>query len=245
MTTKSDDGHDHPEQPTAGSARRDFLKGAAAAAAAGGVAAAGFLSAPSAAAAPMSPNPALPPIGLEVPCSCLAINTPLQIRTSLVSVDFRGGIKVRVDVNPNDPINSVRLRVVGHKVSAQLPSGQSSNQGGTITIEQNDVDVDPKSLLKLTQQFPPKFEQVMVLNFTMVIDQPQEMLRMAGIRSSKAYEPLILTTKDPAKLIGKLTQFPPKGDLYQLQNPVDLVDLENPDVTVATIQKFPVKVGGL
>jgi hypothetical protein len=58
-------------------------------------------------------------------------------------------------------------------------------------------------------------------------------------------EPLVLATKYPGKLIGTLTQFPPKGDLYQLQNPVDLIDLENPDVTVATIDKFPVKVGGL
>ncbi|KAA2262454.1 hypothetical protein F0L68_12980 [Solihabitans fulvus] len=67
----------------------------------------------------------------------------------------------------------------------------------------------------------------------MVIEQPERA------------EPLILTTKDPAKLIGQLTQFPPKGDLYRLQNPVDLIDLENPDTTVATIHKFPVKVGGL
>lgn len=229
------------------SGRRDFLKGAAAAAAAGGIAASGFLGAPSASAANAQRNPLLPPIGAEIPCSCLAINTPLQIRTSLVTVDFRGGIRVRVDVNPNDPVNSVRLRVVGHKVSAALPGTHALGQGsgGSITIEQNDVDVDPKSLLRLTQQFPPSFEQVMVLSFTMVIDQPQEMLRMAGIRSSKAYEPLILTTKDPGKLIGTLTQFPPKGDLYQLQNPIDLVDLENPDTTVATIQKFPVQVGGL
>lgn len=58
-------------------------------------------------------------------------------------------------------------------------------------------------------------------------------------------EPLVLTTKSPDKLIGTLKEFPPKGDLYQLQNPVDLIDLENPDVTVATIEKFPVKVGGL
>lgn len=58
-------------------------------------------------------------------------------------------------------------------------------------------------------------------------------------------EPVILTTKDPAKLIGKLTQFPPRGDLYQLQNPVDLVMPDDPDTTIATIQKFPVKVGGL
>ncbi|MFD8134499.1 hypothetical protein [Streptomyces mirabilis] len=55
----------------------------------------------------------------------------------------------------------------------------------------------------------------------------------------------MLTTKDPAKLIGTLTQYPPKGDLYQLQSPVDLIDLENPDIVVATIQKLPVKIGGL
>ncbi|QLJ06389.1 hypothetical protein HZZ00_19440 [Streptomyces sp. NEAU-sy36] len=58
-------------------------------------------------------------------------------------------------------------------------------------------------------------------------------------------EPLVLTTKDPAKLIGKLTQYPPRGDLYQLQDPVDLVLPDDPDTTIATIQKFPAKVGGL
>ncbi|MFD9891362.1 hypothetical protein ACFWY9_18620 [Amycolatopsis sp. NPDC059027] len=232
------------EEPQSGSGRRDFLKGAAAAAlGVGGVAAGGLLGGQAAQASPEQTG--LPPIGAEIPCSCLAINTPLQIRTALVSVDFRGGIKVRVDVNPDDPINSVRLRVVGHRVSAELPGGDGVNQGGTITIEQNDIDVDAKSLLKLTQRFPPRYEQIMVLSFTMTIDQPDDLLRRAGIRSSKAYEPLVLTTKDPAMLVGKLTQFPPRGDLYQLQNPVDLVLPDDPDTTIATIQKFPVKVGGL
>ncbi|MFE5326038.1 MULTISPECIES: peptidase inhibitor family I36 protein [Embleya] len=31
-----------------------------------------------------------------------------------------------------------------------------------------DIDVDAKSLMRLTQGFPPKYEQVMVLSFTMV-----------------------------------------------------------------------------
>jgi hypothetical protein len=218
--------------------RRQFLKGAAAAAAMGGMAAGGLLGGASAAEAV---TPALPPIGAEIPCSCLAINTPLRIRTELMSVDFRGGIKVRVDVNPDDPFNSVRLRVVGHRVSAELPG----REGGTITIEQNDVDVDAKSLLRLTNKFPPRYEQVMVLSFTMTIDEPEKMLRRLGIRSSKAYEPLVLTTKDPAKLIGTLTQFPPKGDLYKLQNPVDLTLPDGRGDVIATIERFPVKVGGL
>jgi hypothetical protein len=187
-------------------------------------------SAPSAHAAPQAGW--LPPIGAEIPMSMLARHVPVVVKGHKMHPDFRGGIKVRVDVNPDDPINSVRLRVVGFKMTAEPPDRADV---GSITIEQNDVDVDAKSLLRLTQRFPPKYEQIMVLSFTMVIDQPQ----------GRISEPLILTTKDPAKLIGSLTQFPPKGDLYQLQNPVDLVDLENPDTAVATIHKFPVKVGGL
>ncbi|MYV97881.1 hypothetical protein [Streptomyces sp. SID3343] len=49
------------------------------------------------------------PIGAEIPCSSLAVNTTLQIGTNTVSVDFRGGLKHRVDVNPDDPTNSVRM----------------------------------------------------------------------------------------------------------------------------------------
>ncbi|MEU0822924.1 hypothetical protein [Streptomyces mirabilis] len=177
--------------------------------------------------------PLLPPIGAEIPCSMLAVNSPLKIRNSLVTVDFRGGIKHRVDVNPNDPMNSVRLRTVGFKMSAAM-TDETGNGGGGVTIEQNDVDADPKSLLKVTQTFPPKFEIITVLDFTMTIEQ-----------SGNGDEPLVLTTKDPAKLIGTLTQYPPKGDLYQLQSPVDLIDLENPGIVVATIQKLPVKIGGL
>ena len=132
------------------------------------------------------------------------------------------------------------LRLHGTEACDSGSDQTRAASGGSITIEQNDVDIDPKSLLRITQNFPPKFEQIMVLSFTMVIEQPQA---MGPARA--AYEPLILTTKDPAKLIGSLTQFPPKGDLYQLQNPVDLIDLENPDTVTATVKQFPVKVGGL
>ncbi|MFD4502209.1 hypothetical protein [Streptomyces sp. NPDC058457] len=176
--------------------------------------------------------PGLPPIGAEIPCSMLGINTPLKLKDSLVSVDFRGGIKHRIDVNPEDPINSVRMRTIGFRITAELPSDNGAGSG-TITIEQDDVDVDAKSLLRQTQQFPPKYESVWVLPFSMTIDRPDN----GGTQ--------VLTTKAPAMLVAQLTQYPPRGDLYQLQNPVDLVDMEQPDVTVATLQKLPVKVGGL
>ncbi|MFF2130607.1 hypothetical protein ACFVW1_35620 [Streptomyces olivochromogenes] len=177
--------------------------------------------------------PGLPPIGAEIPCSRLAINTPLRIKGALVSVDFRGGIKHRVDVNRDDPINSVRMRTLGHRVTAELP-GKDGASGGIITIEQNDVGADSPTTLRLTQQFPPKYEFREVSTFTMTIDQP-----------GNGDGPLVLTTKEPMVLIGQLTQYPPRGDLYQLEKPVELVAPEDPTKVLAVIEKFPVKVGGL
>ncbi|MFJ2589841.1 hypothetical protein [Streptomyces sp. NPDC087538] len=176
--------------------------------------------------------PVLPPIGAEIPCSRLAINTPLRIKDALVSVDFRGGIKHRIEVNPDDPMNSVRVRTVGHRVTAELP-GEGEASGGTITIEQNDIDIDSPSTLRVTQQFPPKYEFREVTTFTMAIERPGD------------GEALVLTTKEPMVLLGQLTQFPPRGDLYKLEKPVELVDLEDPTTVLAVIEKFPVKVGGL
>ncbi|MER5820778.1 hypothetical protein ABT086_00240 [Streptomyces mirabilis] len=177
--------------------------------------------------------PLLPPIGAEIPCSMLAVNTPLQIRTSLLSLDFRGGIKHRVEVNPDDPDNSVRMRVVGFKLTADLPQGDGAGGRGAITIEQNDVDVDPKSLLRVVQQNPPKIESLMALyGFTMVIDQDGE--------------PLVLTPRDDTgQLIATLPHYPPKADQYQLRRPIELVLPDDPETTIATIQKLPLKVGGL
>ncbi|MFE2879234.1 hypothetical protein ACFXG6_32740 [Streptomyces roseus] len=168
----------------------------------------------------------LPPIGAEIPCSILAIGAILEYDGKTIPLDFRGGIKYRVDVNPDDPMYSVRLRIMGHKATAEGPDGM------TFTIEQNDIDVDAKSLLRCTQQFPPKYEQVDVLSFTLVIDKPKS-------------EPAILTTKDPMRQVATLTQFPPKGDQYAIQSPVELIDLENPDEVVARLTSFTAKQGGL
>jgi hypothetical protein len=175
----------------------------------------------------------LPPIGAEIPCSSLAVNTPVRIGTQLVTVDFRGGLKHRVDVNPDDPMNSVRMRLIGLRYTAELPPADGESEGGTLTIEQNDVDVDPKSLLRQTQQFPPRYECLLDLSTcNLTIQRPDS-------------APLALAIKDGALLIGSLTQYPPRGDLFQLKNPIDFVDPDKPDDIAAVIEKFPAKVGGL
>ncbi|SFW74794.1 hypothetical protein [Amycolatopsis australiensis] len=174
----------------------------------------------------------LPPPGVQLPLTARALDSQLQLRDETLSVDFHGGLRVRVEPNPDDPDNSRRLRLVGMRFDADLPEGgrQARQGGGSITIEQSGDDTDPQSVLRLTQQSPPRYENIMVVSFSMTIDQPGRA------------EPLVLTTKDPARLVGQLSQFPPQADIYQLQNPIDLVLPESPDDTVATLQTFPVKL---
>lgn len=55
----------------------------------------------------------------------------------------------------------------------------------------------------------------------------------------------MLTTKNPSRFVGHPAQFPPQGDVYKLQNPIDLVLPDDPDQNIGTIHKFPVAVGSL
>ena len=178
----------------------------------------------------------LPPLGAEIPRSMLALDTPMQIDGEPVSVDFRGGIKNRVDVNPDNPLNSVRLRVVGFNVTGTLPAEGDSQEQGTVTFEQCDIDVDAKSTLTKTQEWPPRYDLREVIPFQATIDKPGQ-------------EPEVLVSKEPMVLVNdRLSQFPTRGDLEKLEKlekPVELVNPDSPDKAVATLDKFPVKTGGL
>ena len=84
----------------------------------------------------------------------------------------------------------------------------------------------------ISWNLPPKYEHTNVLSVLLIIEQPDG-------------ESLVLGSKDDMKLIGSTTQYPPKGDLYQLANPVEFMDPENPGTAVAVLQKLPAKCGGL
>jgi len=190
-----------------------------------------------------APPAGLPPLGSELHLGWDGAKVPLVTRFGVTTVDLTGDFTARIDSNPDDPINSVLTRLTGFRGTGQLPDARDGRQGGTITIEQNDVDVDTKSLLRLTQRFPPKFEQIMVLSFTMTIDNPESLPHQAGFRSPVASEPLVLITEGSARLVGNLTSFPPTGSLYQLREPIKLGLKDHPNVTIAQLNQFPVTVG--
>lgn len=169
----------------------------------------------------------LPPIGLEIPCSCYAVNVPLQVSVlGLIQLDFKGGIRVRVEANLAAGLGGVRLKVIGHEVSADSPVL------GKVTISQSDIDTTPLSLLEVLSTLPPKYRQTMFLDFIVTIEKPPG-----------GGPPLVLSNTKTATLINdSLTVFPPQGSVYQLQQPVDLAPVGAPGQVVATLQQFPVTV---
>jgi hypothetical protein len=144
----------------------------------------------------------------------------------LVTLDFKGGIRVRVEANLADGLGGVKLKVIGHEVSADSPIL------GKVTISQADVDTTPLSLLEIISNTPPTFKQTMFLDFTVTVEKPPG-----------GGPPMQLSNTKTATLVNSnLTVFPPQGAVYQLQAPVDLAPVGAPNQVVAQLLKFPVTV---
>ncbi|MGW6917253.1 hypothetical protein ACWGB8_25995 [Kitasatospora sp. NPDC054939] len=167
---------------------------------------------------------ALPSIGDEIPCSLLALNCTVEYQDQTLNVDFRGGLRHHVEADPDDPVNSVRLRIADFRVTAE-------SEKGTITLDQNAADADPRSLLKLTRQFPPRYEHRQVMpGFITVIAEDV---------------PVVLFARTPLVLVADLGRFPPRGDTYRLERPVDFVEIGQPASVLARLTAFPAEQSGL
>ncbi|MCC3764516.1 hypothetical protein K3N28_15745 [Glycomyces sp. TRM65418] len=157
--------------------------------------------------------------------------------------------KLTFTIKQPDPFNpgTTPMKITGFSATSEgtaapTDSAEQDQGLGEITLEQGDFETTPDSLVKMLSQSPPQWEQTMFLDFTMTIERPPEQLiALAG----RTEEPLVLSTKEPGKLIGQLDNFPPKGEIYQLENPIKLVIPDDPENTIAQIDKFPVKVSGL
>lgn len=134
------------------------------------------------------------------------------------------------------------------KLEAPTPGNLEGEASGTITVtaqhpELGEITVKSEakgtvSFNSVVSPYPAKLD--LSMTGTMTIEKP-------GSASERglAKEPLVLTPKGQPKVIGNLKQFPPTGAVYQLQNPIELVESGSPDETIASIDKFPVSVGSL
>lgn len=167
----------------------------------------------------------LPPVGLEIPCSMYATNVPLLVNVlGVVTLDFKGGVRYRVEANLAAGLGGVRLKIIGFEMSADSPVL------GKVTLSQADIDTTPLSLLEVISIMPPKFRSTTFLDLTLTVE-----------KAPGGGPPLTLANaKTMALLNDNLSTFPPQGSVFQLQQPVDFAPVGTPNQPIATLQQFPV-----
>ncbi|WP_394620021.1 hypothetical protein JNUCC0626_13240 [Lentzea sp. JNUCC 0626] len=178
---------------------------------------------PALAAAP--PVPAIPALGAVATLKLTAPGVEIRIGAKTEKVDLSGDIVVRVVAGETDPLKAVRLRVLDLNLAGKLPKGD-------VSIRPDTYDAAAAGELRLNTAVPPTLTHTLSLSLRVTVNQPDV-----------SPEPLVLSTKDAAKLVGTLKKFPPTGETHQLQNPVDLVNTAKPNATAAVIAKFALMVG--
>ncbi|MCY1083598.1 hypothetical protein [Archangium lansingense] len=175
----------------------------------------------------MSMGGLIPPIGLEIPMSCYAVNVPLMVNVlGVITLDFKGGFKERVEANLGAGLGGVKLKMLGFEVSADSPVV------GKVTLSLADIDVTPLGLLEVTGNLPPTFRHTIFWDFKATIEKPPG-----------GGPPLVLSNTKTGKLLNShFTAYPPQGSVYQLQEPVDLAPVGAPTQVVAQLLQFPVTV---
>ncbi|CAL9327970.1 hypothetical protein [Streptomyces sp. enrichment culture] len=173
-----------------------------------------------------------------------AKGTQIKLGEHTYTVDLAGDLRFEVRKAPGkNPAEAVLVAVPRFHLEGTPHSARGTAANalpGRITIDKKGTEVNPDNLITLLSSFPPKLEQVLFLDLNVRIEDPHQ---QAQPRTARA-EPLVLSTKNPGKLVGQLDQFPPQGAPYKLQNPIELV-MPNHDETIATLDKFPVTVGDL
>ncbi|MFI6038051.1 hypothetical protein ACIBBD_28610 [Streptomyces sp. NPDC051315] len=167
----------------------------------------------------------LPPIGLEIPMSCYAVNVPLKVESAGdVNLDLKGGIRVRVEADLDSGLGGRKLKVIGFEMNADHP------QLGRVTLSQADVDTTPLSSLELRSNLPPTFRSTFLLDWTLSIETTPD-------------GPRVLSNPQTATMLqDHLTPFPPQGAMYQLQQPVDFAIIGSPDQVRASLLQLPTTV---
>lgn len=169
----------------------------------------------------------------QLPLPNRALTTTVSVEDAQLTVD---GTRVTVDLR--GPAGLVMQSPARGRTDAAAAFGAQLTgthpEFGRITVTTETTTDGRVRYASPADAFPASFD--LPTEFTVEIQHPP-----ATATRSITAEPLVLSGKTEARLTGQIGAFPPKGDLYRLQNPVDLVLADSPDHTVATLERFPIR----
>ncbi|MEU4805633.1 hypothetical protein [Actinosynnema sp. NPDC023587] len=163
----------------------------------------------------------LPEPGAKSELRCRASGVEFTLRSKPVVVDFTGTCRLTAEPDPDSP-DSVRLRVSGLRLVADLPDPGGREDGGTVTLEQDADDAD--GVLRPRPDSPARFANDLVVTLGAVVEQPDGVVHAAA-RNAVGFS----TARASA---------PSGHGRYELSDPVDLIMPDAPEVTVAQIHSL-------
>ncbi|MDI3389885.1 hypothetical protein QIS99_27380 [Streptomyces sp. B-S-A8] len=174
------------------------------------VAPAATAAAPAGPAAAASTAQAAVPLQAEFPVAVTGVEMNLNGQTHTLNLTGKASLTIEAPT-----FGDLETKVAGTlTVTAEDPDL------GKIVVESKGVGT--ASFNSLLQPFPAKLELSATGNVTIQKD---------------GMDPVTLSTKAAVQLGGEINQFPPRGDLLDLQSPAELVDANGE--TVGTVTEFP------
>lgn len=166
-------------------------------------------------------------------CGCFAQAAELLVQGQSYLADFRGNLAVLLDPQRLAQYLSGAINLVPLLIQEHVSDGVGAAIGA-ITVRMDPDRTPPQSTLQpITPGRPFPAIQDMHVNIHVTIPN---LLPNITLRNK-------LSNPGPAILRNpNVIHFPPQNDVYQLVEPIELEDVNNPGPVLATIQSFPLTV---
>jgi hypothetical protein len=170
-------------------------------------------------------------------CGCQAAAAQIVVAGQTYLADFTGNLAVLLD--PAQLAQFLAGVVTGGTtmVSLLIQEHVSHGIGAAIGIIEVVMDPNrvppPSTVIAITPGRPFPAVQDMHVNINVTIPNLLPRITLQNKLSNPG--PAILRNTN-------VTNFPPQNDVYQLVEPIDLEDVNNPGPVLATIQSFPLTV---
>ena len=148
--------------------------------------------------------------------------------------DFTGHLTMGFDPNALARYLSGAVNVVELLIQECVANGVGAVIGAISITQDPNRDPGPSRLVPITPGIPFPGVQDFVVNMNVSIPALLPGITLQNVIPSNPGPPILRNAN--------VTNFPPQNDVYQLVEPIDLEDVNNPGPVLATISNFPVTV---
>jgi hypothetical protein len=167
-------------------------------------------------------------------CGCQAAAVRLVVAGTQYIADFTGHLTVGVDPNQLAQYMRGATNLVELLVQEHVSNGVGAVIGAISLIHHPSRPAPPSTLRPITPGKPFPGIQDMIVDILVEIPALLPRIRLQPIIPWNPGPPILRNSN--------VTNFPPQNDVYQLVEPIELEDINNPGPVLATILNFPVTV---